>query len=76
MGKAGNEALRLDFDRRLKLEFHGTESRAVEVCLPIENLTTCAIREESLAEVRRKTVKMLDFRRIGAFWGRSGMCLD
>jgi len=36
----------------------------------------CATQEQSSVEVRRKTVKMLDFRRIDAFWGRSGTCLD
>ncbi len=25
MGEAGKDALRLDFDRKLKLEFHGTK---------------------------------------------------
>jgi hypothetical protein len=36
----------------------------------------CATHEESSVEVRRRTVRMLDFRRIGAFWGRSGACLE
>jgi hypothetical protein len=30
MGKARKDDLRLDFDRRLKLEFHGTEEMVAE----------------------------------------------
>jgi hypothetical protein len=36
----------------------------------------CAVQEESSVEVSRETVKMLDFRRIGEFWSRSGTRLD
>ncbi len=50
MGKARKDALRLDFDRRLKLEFHGTKvavprvlfreilERIGQLCEPAQNL--------------------------------------
>ncbi len=68
MGEARKDALRLDFDRRSKLEFHGTK---------VTNGAKIRFAEEKpVAEVRRNSAKMLDFHRIGVSWGLSGRCMD
>jgi len=83
MGETSKEALRLDFDRRLKLEFHGTKVTsdagllaywAIEshpgLCGGRMTDNGAKIRagdEKSLVKVRRKTDKMLDFQRLDVF---------
>jgi len=71
MGEVRKDALKLDFERRLKLEFHGRKFTSDA------RMTGCAWKLRSSDEkcgvtVRGKSVEMLAFHRIGVFLDLSG----